>query len=64
MNSITQKHRAHYIHEIVKILNESLSLTIEESAELVFDKVLAKALEDERSVWERLMFTSSKDKPH
>ncbi len=64
MNTITAKQRAHYIHQIVKVLNESLSLTIEESAEMVFEKVLAQAIEDERSIWEKLLFVKEGDRAH
>ncbi len=64
MNTITSKQRASYIHEIVKVLNSSLSLTIEETAELVFEHVLAQAVQNERDIWERLLFTSSEDRSH
>ncbi len=62
--AITQKQRAFYIHEVVKVLNESLDLTIEESAEAIFDKVVALAIGQERDIWERLLFTSSEDRAH
>ncbi len=64
MNTITAKQRAHYIHELVKVLNESLTLTIEDTAELVFERVLAHAIQNERDIWEKLLFTRQDDKSH
>ncbi len=64
MNTITSKQRAFYIHEIVKVLNSTLSLSIEESAEMVFEKVLSAAIQNERDIWERLLFVSEEDRHH
>ncbi len=62
--AITHKQRAHYIAEIIKVLKSTKGMTIEEESELVFDKVVAKAIGDERDIWEKLLFVREGDLSH
>lgn len=62
--ALTAKQRASYIHEIAKVLNNSLSLTIDETAEMVFERVIIKAIQDERDIWEKLLFVRENDVSH
>ncbi len=62
--AITAKQRAHYIHEIIKVLKSVKGMNHEESAEALFDNVIAVAIQDERNVWEKLLFVRENDRAH
>ncbi len=64
MNTITSKQRAHYIHEIIKVIKSTKGMSIEDEAELIFENVVSVAINQERDIWERLLFVRDDDKAH
>ncbi len=64
MNTITAKQRAFYIHAALVVLRSVKDLSLEDQAEAIFEKVIAEAMQNERDIWEKLLFVRDDDKSH